>query len=164
MVSYTLRGTIIFEEYLECHKALAHKRRLFVKIFLLVYGFGFMSYGILSNDTSLFIASIIILMLCLLYILIVSSFQFKVRVKRLWDNYPVAHNEFEMAIDDEGIKHIIDKVQIGNGWNDFVGFRETENLFLVYYSPQYPLIIPKRLISTDIEKIRNLLVDKLKNI
>ena len=36
--SYNIKGTLTFEEYLECHKILAAKRRFWIRVIITIYG------------------------------------------------------------------------------------------------------------------------------
>ncbi len=38
--SYNIKGTLTFEEYLECHKILAAKRRFWIRVIITIYGIG----------------------------------------------------------------------------------------------------------------------------
>ena len=38
--SYNIKGTLTFEEYLECHKILAAKRPFWIRVIITIYGIG----------------------------------------------------------------------------------------------------------------------------
>ena len=38
--SYNVKGTLTFEEYLECHKILAAKRPFWIRVIITIYGIG----------------------------------------------------------------------------------------------------------------------------
>jgi YcxB-like protein len=157
--SYNIKGTLTFEEYLECHKILAAKRRFWIRGIITIYGIGMLIYGLFiapSKPDSIF-AAIGVIMLA--YGIMISPIQFRYRVKRNWDRYPRIKKEFDMAVSAEGVETQDDKGRPSHSaWGSFLRFRESESLFLLYLSPLLPLCLPKRLVpEEDLSGLRALL-------
>ena len=157
--SYNIKGTLTFEEYLECHKILAAKRRFWIRGIITIYGIGMLIYGLFvsaSKPDSIF-AAIGVIMLA--YGIMISPIQFRYRVKRNWDRYPRIKKEFDMAVTAEGVETQDDKGRPSHSaWGSFLRFRESESLFLLYLSPLLPLCLPKRLVpEEDLSGLRALL-------
>jgi YcxB-like protein len=156
---YNLRGALTFEEYLECHQILAKTRRFWIRGVLGVYGSGMLLYGLLvagSRPDGTFLALGGIL---LAYSLIVSPIQFRYRVKRNWDRYPRIRKDFDITVSPAGVDVLDDRENPSHSaWDNFLRFRESKSLFLLFLSPLLPLCLPKRLIAAgDIEGLRELL-------
>ena len=147
---YAINGTVTFDEYLECHKILAAKRRLWVRSIITIYGVGALIYGMFLAGSSPSISLIIIGAFFVMYGTFISPIQFRFRVKRNWDRYPKIKREFNITILEDGLQAIDDKGNPSHtAWNNFVRFQESESLFLLYVSPLLPLCLPKRLIPED---------------
>jgi hypothetical protein len=147
---YSITGTVTFDEYLECHKILAAKRRLWVRSIIMIYGVGAIIYGMFIIVPSPSVPLIIIGALFAMYGVFISPLQFRFRVKRNWDRYPKMKKEFNITILEDGLQAIDDKGNPSHtAWDNFVRFKESEYLFLLYISPLLPLCLPKRLIPED---------------
>lgn len=161
---YQITGTVNFDEYLEGHKIMAAKRRLWIRGICVLYGVGIVIYGSLyapvkTNITLPLVAAIIIA-----YGIVISPILFRYRVKRNWDRYPKLKDEFSMKISPEGIVTLDDKGNPSHtNWESFIYHRESRSLFLLYYSPRLPVLIPKRLIpESDLPAFRDLLSSALR--
>ncbi|MCP3962658.1 MAG: hypothetical protein GY719_32870 [bacterium] len=149
-----------FDEYLESHRALAARRRWWIRSIFLLYGAFMVVYGAFFAGSSSQ-ATLIVVMggIFVAYALVISPAQFRYRVRRNWQRYPKIKEEFDITVGEEGIATIDDKGNPSHSdWSGFLGFRETENLFLVYRSPLLPLCLPKRLLAdSDVAGFRRLL-------
>lgn len=156
---YSIAGTVTFEEYLECHKILAAKRRWWIRSIITIYGVGAIIYGMFMVSASPSVPLIIIGAFFTVYGLFISPLQFRLRVKRNWDRYPKMKKEFNITILEDGLQAIDDKGNPSHtAWDNFVRFQESASLFLLYVSPLLPLCLPKRLISDgDQDGLRSLL-------
>ncbi len=156
---YTLNGTLTFDEYLECHRILAAKRRFWVRGIITLYGIGALIYGLFIAPSNPSIPVIIIGAFFALYGVFFSPIQFRFRVKRNWDRYPKVRKEFSITILEDGLQAIDDKGNPSHtSWDNFVRFFESKSLFLLYVSPLLPLCLPKRLIpEEDRAELRTLL-------
>jgi hypothetical protein len=144
---YTINGTLNFDEYLECHKILAEKRRLWARSIITLYGIGAILYGTFITESGPSLPIIIIGAIFATYGICISPIQFRFRVKRNWDRYPRMKKEFNITILEDGLQAIDDKGNPSHtAWDNFLRFQESEHLFLLYMSPSLPLCIPKRLI------------------
>ncbi len=147
---YSINGTVTFDEYLECHKILAAKRRFWVRGIISIYGVGALIYGMFMAGPSPSMPLIIIGAFFAVYGIFISPIQFRFRVKRNWDRYPKMKKEFNITILEDGLQAIDDKGNPSHtAWNNFVRFQESGSLFLLYVSPLLPLCLPKRLIPED---------------
>jgi hypothetical protein len=156
---YNLKGTLTFAEYLECHKILAAKRRLWIRSLITVYGFGMVFYGIFFAPSKPDFTFTVFGAMLVVYGLIISPIQFKYRVKRNWDRYPKIKKEFDITVLDDGVQNLDDKGNPSHtSWDSFLRFQESESLFLLYLSPLLPLCLPKRLVSEqDLDGLRAIL-------
>lgn len=156
---YNLKGTLTFGEYLEGHKILAAKRRLWIRSIITVYGAGMVIYGMTFAPSKPDFTLTIIGALFVVYGLIISPIQFQYRVKRNWDRYPKIKKEFDITVLPDGVQIMDDKGNpMHSSWDSFLRFRESESLFLLYLSPLLPLCLPKRLVSkVDIDGLRAVL-------
>lgn len=162
---YDIKGTLSFDEYLECHKILSAKRRLWVRGALFVYGAASLSYGIFFAASKLNLVFAIVGATLIAYASVVSSIQFRYRVKRNWDRYPKIKKEFNIVVSVEGVETMDDKGNPSHSaWNSFLRFGESESLFLLYLSPLLPLCLPKRLIpAAELSGLRELLSSAIGN-
>lgn len=160
---YTFKGELTFEEYLECHKLLAAQRRLTLRIIITLCGTGMLLSSLLSpggpNDKAITLYGV----LFLLYGLVISPIQFRMRIRRYWKNYPAVRKPFHVTLKPDGLQTLDDK---GNpthrDWSTFIHYRETNTCLLLYLSPRQPLILPKRLTpETNLPAITQLLDNKL---
>jgi hypothetical protein len=160
-----IKGTVTFEEYLECHKILAVKRRLWIRGIITIYGAGMLIYGILFAPSKPDITFAIIGAIMIAYGIVISPIQFRYRVKRNWDRYPKIRKEFDMVVSVEGVETMNDKGSPSHSaWDSFLRFRESESLFLLYLSPLLPLCLPKRLVpEEDLSGLRALLSSAIGN-
>lgn len=72
------------------------------------------------------------------------------------------HDAFEAVISDSGIEVSRSNVASKYGWNAFVRYLETKNLFLVYQGPQVFSVFPKRAFTTEeVDAFRSLLNQRL---
>jgi hypothetical protein len=139
---FTFAGTMTFEEYLECHTILAAKRRWLFRGFTLIVGAAmivFSSYDLKRVSFGTFL---------IVYAVVISPFQFKVRVKRLWDRHPGIRRPVDAKISATGLIFTDDKGNpVHRDWNNLIGFQETDSFFLLFASPRHPLCLPKRLMA-----------------
>ena len=145
---FTFAGKLSFDEYHECHKGLAHKRRLWLRSLITIAGLALIVYGLLFSQTRRpDLVWIIPGVIWILYAAFVSPWQFRIRVRRNWNRYPAAHHDTEITVDAEGLTTSDDK---GNpvfaAWDNFIGFKESDSLFLLYLSPLLPKLLPKRML------------------
>jgi len=163
--AYNINGTLTFEEYLECHKILAAKRRLWIRGIITIYGIGMLIYGILFAPSKPDITFAVIGAIMIAYGIVISPIQFRYRVKRNWDRYPKIKKEFDMVVSAEGVETKDDKGRPSHSaWDSFLRFRESESLFLLYLSPLLPLCLPKRLVpDEDLPGLRALLSSVIGN-
>lgn len=162
---YNIKGVVSFEEYLECHKILAAKRRFWIRGIILGYGTAVLIYGIYFAAPKPDFTFAIIGAILIAQGLVVSPLMFRHRVKRNWDRYPNIRKGFNIVVSAEGVETIDDK---GNphhsAWDSFFGFRENDSLFLLYLSPLLPLCLPKRLVpAADLAALRELLSSAIVN-
>jgi hypothetical protein len=147
---YTFIGTVTFDEYLECHKILAAKRRFWIRSIVTIYGIGAFVYGLLVATSSPNISLMTIGGFFAMYGIFISPVQFRFRVKRNWDRYPKIKKEFCITISEGGLQALDDKGNPSHtAWDNFVRFSESSSLFLLYISPLSPLCLPKRLIPEE---------------
>jgi len=160
---YAINGTVTFDEYLECHKILAAKRRLWVRSIITIYGFGALIYGMFIAGARPSMSLIIIGAFFAVYGIFISPIQFRFRVKRNWDRYPKMRKEFNITILEDGLQAIDDKGNPSHtAWDNFMRFQESGSLFLLYVSPLLPLCLPKRLIpEADRVGLRSLLASSV---
>ena len=85
---YNIKGAVTFEEYLECHKILAAKRRVWIRALVAVYGLWVVIYGSLFAAARPEFIFVIPGLILIVYSLVISPIQFRYRVKRNWDRYP----------------------------------------------------------------------------
>jgi hypothetical protein len=163
--AYNIKGTLTFEEYLECHKILAAKRRLWLRGIITIYGIGILTYGLFVAQSKPDSTFTIIGVIMMTYGIVISPIQFRYRVKRNWDRYPKIKKEFDMAVSAEGVETMDDKGKPSHSaWGSFHRFRESESLFLLYLSPLLPLCLPKRLVpEADLSGLRSLLSSAIGN-
>lgn len=160
---YKLKGTLTFEEYLECHKILAAKRRLWIRAIMIVYGASMLIYGVAFVSFRPDLALTIIGAILVVYGSVISPIQFRYRVMHNWKRYPRMKKDFDITVSRDGLEIIDDK---GNpsysAWDNFLRFRESESLFLLYMSPLLPLCLPKRLVpGPDVEGLRAMLTSSI---
>lgn len=162
---YDIKGGVSFDEYLECHKILAAKRRLWIRSIIFVYGAAMLIYGIFFAASNPDFTFALIGAILIAYGLVVSPIQFRYRVKRNWDRYPKIKKEFNILVSAEGLETMDDKGNPSHSdWDTFFSFRESESLFLLYLSPLSPLCIPKRLVpAADLSGFRELLSSAIGN-
>jgi len=156
---YKINGTVTFEEYLECHKVLAAKRRLWIRGIITVYGAGMLVFGMFVTPSKPDLTFVIFGAIMIAYGFILSPIQFRVRMKRNWERYPAIRKEFDMVVTEEGVDTKDDKGNPSHlAWASFYDFRESESLFMLYLSPLLPLFLPKRLVpEADLSGLRELL-------
>ncbi|MGY8640924.1 MAG: YcxB family protein [Verrucomicrobiales bacterium] len=152
---FKFSGKTTFEEYLECHKVIASKRRLLLRSFLIIYGAGATFYGI--QTASIIFGALGVFALA--YGLLISPIHFKSRVRKNWESYPAAQKPRESTLKKEGISVRGDDGNfIVQSWENYISYRETTSLFLIYVSPLMPIILPKRLlVETKVEDCREFL-------
>jgi len=156
---YNLKGAVTFDEYLECHKILAAKRRSWIRGVLIAYGIGMLIYGFLFVESRPDLIFTPIGVLLLVYGIAISPIQFRYRVKRNWDRYPKMKRDFDITVSRTGVQVMDDKGNPSHSnWDRFIRFRESETLFLLFLSPLLPLCLPKRLVAEgDLVGLRQLL-------
>jgi hypothetical protein len=156
---YNLKGCLTFGGYLECHKILAAKRRLWIRSIVILYGVGMVVYGLIIAPSGPDFTLTTIAAIFLAYGLIISPIQFRYRVKRNWDRYPKIKKEFDITILSDGVQIIDDKGNPSHSsWGSFLRFRESKSLFLLYLSPLLPLCLPKRLVAdAEIDGLRGII-------
>ncbi|MEX2579555.1 MAG: hypothetical protein WD342_10910 [Verrucomicrobiales bacterium] len=162
---YNIKGSVTFEEYLECHKVLAVKRRLWIRGIITIYGIGMVIYAILFAPSKPDFTFAIIGAILIAYGIVISPIQFRCRVKRNWDRYPKIRKEFDIAVSSEGVETKDDKGRPSHSaWDSFLRFGESESLLLLYLSPLLPLCLPKRLIpEAELSGLRALLSSAIGN-
>src|SRR6187401_2670909 len=101
---YNLKGTVTFDEYLECHKILAAKRRMWIRSIIIVYGAGMLIYGMAFAPSKPDPAFTIIGALFVVYGFVISPIQFQYRVKCNWDRYPKMKKEFDITVSPDGVQ------------------------------------------------------------
>lgn len=150
VAEYRLKGTLTFEEYLECHKILAAKRRISLRGVVILGGALFLLLGVLGRGEESGSTRVILGAIFLFYGAVLSPILFRFRVKRNWNQYPRIRDEFDITIQLDGVQSIDDK---GNpthtAWDSFIRFRESKSLFLLYLSPFLPICLPKRLVMEE---------------
>ena len=157
--TYSIKGALTFPEYLECHKILAAKRRLWIRGVLLVIAAGLLVYGALQSPTIPDPAYILPAIILPLSAFVISPHLFRRRVRRNWDRYPAIRKDMEITVTAEGIDSLDDKGNPSHmAWSNFIRFRESKSLFLLHLSPLLPLCLPKRLVpEEDLPGLRQLL-------
>ena len=140
---YRFVGTLAFEEYLEGHEIMAARRRLLLRGVFLIYGIVIIALH--RGHIRFTIAGAALI----LYATVVSPALFRYRVRKLWNSYPRIHQPMDVRITASGVEMRDDKDQsVHHDWGGFIKVRETEALFLVFFSPLLPLLIPKRLLQS----------------
>ena len=109
VAEYRLKGTVTFAEYLECHKILAAKRRMWIRSIITLYGAGMLIYGVGHLASSLGITFTLIGALFIAYGFFISPIQFRYRVKRNWDRYPKMKKAFDISVLADGVQVADDK-------------------------------------------------------
>ncbi len=160
---YNLKGTVTFDEYLECHKILAAKRRMWIRTIITIYGAGMLIYGMGFAPSRPDLMFTIIGALLVFYGFVISSIQFRYRVKRNWDRYPRMKKDFDITVSSAGVQVVDDKGNPSHtAWDSFLRYRESDSLFLLYLSPLLPLCLPKRLIpESDRDGLRSMLASSV---
>jgi hypothetical protein len=156
---YNLNGAVTFDEYLECHKILAAKRRFWIRTVFTTYGLGVLIYAFLFAKLPPDLTFTAIGALFLVYGIAISPIQFRYRVKRNWDRYPRMKKDFNITVSQAGVDVMDDKGNPSHSsWDSFIRFRESERVFLLFLSPLLPLCLPKRLVAEgDLAGLRQLL-------
>lgn len=145
---YRLTGKLTFDEYHECHRILAARRRLILRAITLLIGTMFFINGAMQDPADPI--GIGIGIAAFLYVLVLSPLQFRYRVKRLWQRNPSLHKGMDITILQDGLRITDDKGQpFHKDWDGFLKFRESTSLFLLYLSPLSPFCLPKRLIPQE---------------
>jgi len=154
---HRFHGKLTFEEYLECHRILAAKRRIILRTIVIFGGLFFLIKGVAGDPGDP--TRIGIGIAALVYATIISPLQFRYRVKRLWQRNPSVQKGMDITVVEDGLRITDDKGQpFHKDWTSFHQFREIPSLFLLYLSPLSPLCLPKRLIPAgDLPAARALL-------
>ena len=160
---YTFKGTLSFEEYHECHLHLVMVRRFVIRTVAVTFGLVVIGSELQRGISPAQSGGFILGAFLVLYGLVLSPVQFKWRVKRNWGKYPSARKEFEMTLSEDGVDSEDDRGSPNHtNWDNFIKFKETPSLFMVYLSPLLPLLFPKRLLqSGTVEEVRTLLETKV---
>lgn len=155
-IEYRFVGQIEFAEYLECHKALAAKRRLWLRVILLLAGGFSLLYAAFSRTTGMPHVFMTWGVVLVAYACVVSPLLFRLRVRRNWARYPSAHKQFDITVREAGVAILDDRGNPSHAnWDNFIGCRETKSFFLLYLSPLLPVCLPKRLLpAPDIGRFR----------
>lgn len=163
--NYRINGTLAFEEYLEGHKILAAKRRLWIRGIVTIYGAGILFYGMLFAPSKPDWTFASLGAVLVVYGIIISPVQFRYRVKRNWERHPRIRKEFNIRVSSDGVEITDDKGNPSHSnWDSFVRFRESQSLFILYLSPLLPLCLPKRLIpDAELSGLRRLLSTRVGN-
>ena len=163
--SYHIVGALTFSEYLECHKILAAKRRLWLRGIITIYGAGMLTYWFFFTQPKSDIIFAIIGAILIAYGIVISPIQFRYRVKRNWDRYPKIKKEFSIVFSNDGVETIDDRGNPSHSaWDNFLRIHESESLFMLYLSPLLPQCVPKRLVpEEDLDGLRRLLSSKIGN-
>ncbi len=163
---FHISGKVTFEEYLECHKVMAAKRRWWIRGFILAYGIGVLVFQQFRWPDAGWNMLSAVGVLAITYAIGISPILFHHRVKRNWHRYPKIREDMEVTFDTEGFTAKDDRdCDIFTSWGKIISWRETPNLFMLYFSPILPLVVPKRLIAGDeIDGFRDLLAEVIPNI
>ncbi len=145
-----IQGKITFDEYLECQKFIYKKRVLISRSIVFVCGVFFLC---LDWYYDFKVYNIVLLFLSFIYIsyaLFLGKLRFKYIVKKNWKKYPKIHEEMTLNILEDGLSSYDDKGNPSHlNWSSFMDFKESENLFLLFLSPNLPICIPKKLLKEE---------------
>jgi hypothetical protein len=145
-MSFRFSGQMSFEEYLEAHLRMAHFRRLWLRGIVLLGGVASIFYAVLFLEGDAHAIAVGAGISGPIYAFFVSPWQFRLRVRRLWDRYPRVQKQLDVEIDDDGIVVLDDRGAPSlTAWENIIGFDETKSLYLIYFSPLLPICLPKRL-------------------
>jgi hypothetical protein len=77
----------------------------------------------------------------------------------------IAYKLRSLTITETGVTFETEGYQEFKQWQHYLKFRETQEIFLLYYSESLYHILPKRLFThvSEIDRLRNLLQKNLKN-
>ncbi|MGJ8725073.1 MAG: YcxB family protein [Roseibacillus sp.] len=163
MSKITIKGTLNFKEYLECHKILAAKRRHWLRSIYALIGLAALIYAFFVSESRPEWALVLFGGFFLLYATLISPIQFAYRVEKNWKKYPRVKREFEIVVTEDGVATRDDKGHLAHlNWSSFYKYRESSSLFLLYVSPLLPQALPKRLVlAQEIEDLRAVLTSKM---
>jgi hypothetical protein len=89
---------------------------------------------------------------------------FTTRCRRDFKKHPNLSREYTFRADESGIHLRSDVSDHGGKWEVYVRFRETKNLFLLYYGARMFLMIPKRALQgTGEDAFRGLIVANIRS-
>jgi len=124
---YNIKGTVTFEEYLECRKILAAKRRPWIRAIIISYGAGILIYATAFSVSKPDVTFILIGALLVLYGIVISPILFRYRVRRNWERYPMIKRDFDVTVSEKGLETADDKGNPSHAdWDSFFRFRESE--------------------------------------
>jgi hypothetical protein len=148
-----------------------HSKKSLSKI-ALIYFFAMASLSILLlfleksiSITGILYSAILPNLLTTLAIYAIIRFLHQYIIASAWKKLPFGNNEMIVEIDDEELIICTPTSKTIFQWAAFTHWQETENLFLVYQSPTYSNIFPKRALvdNETIDALRELLSSKLPN-
>ncbi len=86
----------------------------------------------------------------------------RMQVRREIRRAPYAQGEVAYTLNDEGTMAIFSTGRSQLDWRHYTRYKETRNLFLLFFSPTRYTVIPKRVMSPEqIEQLRSLLVARI---
>lgn len=152
-----VRGERTFAHYLESHCVGARPRRLVLRS--LAVGIGIC----LTLQPAW--ASKAVGGLAIAYGLIGSDLLFRWRVRRLWEAYPAMQRKgmLEIRVSAAGLESPDDSGTLAlTRWDKFLKWRESTGLFLLYFSPNLWIFLPKELLTaSEVSTLRKILAENL---
>jgi len=86
----------------------------------------------------------------------------RLRVRRSFRNNPSAQGEIIFVLDDKGTAATFPTGESRLDWRAYTKYKETETIFLLFFSPYRCMFIPKRVMSPEqIKGLRSLLKTRI---
>lgn len=133
--------------------AIMRRRVVAFAILVALGGFAFGAYVVPARGSNLGIGLIVMAGALAYFYGLMGVIYLVVRrgIRRQWRENQLLHETVDVAWSGHGYKVVGENVRSDMPWSYYRGWRETRNLFLLYFSPVNYQILPKRYLSAEQE-------------
>lgn len=144
---YQFTGYLTFAEYFESRQAVVSRVSFWTDAVVLLCGAAMLVWGALLPDGTDRVTAVLLGAAMVFCAVVVLPGLVALLARRDWARSPRIKKQFSTTVGREGVTSLDDRGHPSHlDWGNFIRFRESKSLFLLFLAPRFAMCLPKRLL------------------